>query len=150
MAGRGNAAYMRLWEFVKFFCGENGFHYNGDYKRYGISGFTTRPFTLEANYCYCDALQEMLLQEHEGFIKLLPAIPEEWDNLEFKKLRSYGGLLVSLKYKDGKIVKLEFLTKGARTVKIKDTYGLADILGVKAEDGFVTLDLKRGKNSFTA
>ena len=148
MAGRGNAAYMRLWEFVKFFCGETGFHYNGDFKRYGISGFTSRPFTLEANYCYCDALQEMLLQEHEGFINLLPAIPAEWDSLEFKKLRSYGGLLVSLKYSEGKIISVEFATKRAIDIKLKDNYGLSALLGVKAEDGFITLSLKRGKTAF--
>ena len=148
MAGRGNAAYMRLWEFVKFFTGENGFHYNGDYKRYGISGFVTKPFTLEANYGYCDALQEMLLQEHEGFVNLLPAIPDEWDSLEFKKLRSYGGLLVSLKYNKGKIVKVEFVTKRATDIKLKDNYGLADLLGVKAEGGFISLSLKRGKTAF--
>lgn len=148
MAGRGNAAYMRLWEFCKYFCGENGFHFNGDYKRYGISGFISKPFTLEANYCYCDALQEMLLQEHEGFVNLLPAIPEEWDSLEFKKLRSYGGLLVSVKYKGRRITKLEFITKKAMSIKLKDTHGVAALIGKTAEDGFVYLDLPRGKTSF--
>ena len=148
MAGRGNAAYMRLWEFCKFFCDKNGFHFNGDYKRYGISRFTTKPFTLEANYCYCDALQEMLLQEHEGFVNLLPAIPDEWDSLEFKKFRSYGGLLVSLKYKNGKIISLEFSTKYAREITLKDNYGLSELIGIPAKDGFIKLNLEKGTVKF--
>ena len=150
MAGRGNAAHQALLEYVRFFLAENGFHLNGDFKGLGVSHFDISPFTLEAQYAFCDALQEMLIQDHCGFIDLLPAIPEEWHSLEFKKLRTYGANLVSLKLSDDKIVKLEIITKRDTTLKIKDSYGISELLGIKASGGFITLDLKRGKNVFKA
>ena len=88
--------------------GENGFHLNGDYKNYGYTQFHYRPFTLEALFGFCDALQEMLLQDHTGEIELFASIPEEWKKREisFKNLRSRGGLLISATAKNGEIVKL--------------------------------------------
>ena len=148
ICGRGNAAYLRLWEFVRFFLGDNGFHLNGDFKNYGICQWHIRPFTLESQFSFCDALQEMLLQEHEGYINLLPAIPMDWNKLEYKKLRSYGGLLVSLKYSDGNITSLEFSAPGDMTLKIKDKMGLSALMGIEAVDGFITLQIKRGKMKF--
>lgn len=108
MAKNGNGAYERLREFCHGFVGENGFHLNGDYKNYGYTQFHYRPFTLEALFGFCDALQEMLLQDHTGKIELFAAIPEEWKKREisFKNLRSRGGLLISATAKNGEIVKL--------------------------------------------
>ena len=54
----------------------------------------------------------------------------------------------SQEYNKGKIVKVEFVTKRATDIKLKDNYGLADLLGVKAEGGFISLSLKRGKTAF--
>lgn len=99
MAKHGNAAYERLRQFCVGFVGENGFHLNGDFRHYGYTQFHYRPFTLEGLFGFCDALHEMLLQDHNGSIELFPAIPEEWRNrtVSFEKLRSRGGLTVSAK-----------------------------------------------------
>ena len=120
MAKNGNGAYERLREFCHGFVGENGFHLNGDYKNYGYTQFHYRPFTLEASFGFCDALHEMLLQDHTGKIELFAAIPEEWKKREisFKNLRSRGGLLISATSKNGKIVSLGVKSPSARTVTI--------------------------------
>lgn len=152
MAGKGNAAYYRLSEFAKYFVAENGFHLNGDFKHYGISIFHNRPFTLESQFNYCDALQEMLLQEHEGYLNIFNAIPDDWkcDTVEFKKLRSYGGLLVSARLKKGQIDRLEFFTKKDTVIKIKDRYGIASLLGKDSDEkGLIAIELKRGKTAFS-
>ena len=109
MAKNGNGAYERLREFCHGFVGENGFHLNGDYKNYGYTQFHYRPFTLEALFGFCDALQEMLLQDHTGEIELFASIPEEWKKREisFKNLRSRGGLLISATAKNGEITELK-------------------------------------------
>ena len=80
MAKHGNAAYERLRQFCVGFVGENGFHLNGDFRHYGYTQFHYRPFTLEGLFGFCDALHEMLRQDHNGCIELFPAIPEEWRN----------------------------------------------------------------------
>lgn len=148
MAGMGNAAYTKLFDYMRSMVAENGFHLNGDFKHIGITAWHNRPFTMESHFSFCDSLQQMLMQEHEGYLNLLPAIPEDWESLEFNKLRSYGGLLVSLTLKDGVITRLELVAKKDTTLRIKDTHGLASLVGKCAEDGFITLDVTRGTHKF--
>ena len=91
MAHNGNAAYEKLRMFAKGFVADNGFHLNGDFKNYGYSQWHYRPFTLESLFGYCDALQEMLLQEHQGYLDVFPAIPQDWAqfNVSFKNFFHY-------------------------------------------------------------
>ncbi len=133
MAKNGNAAKERLGQFCKGFVAENGFHLNGDYKHYGYTQWHYRPFTLESLFGFADALHEMLLQDHQGFIELFPAIPDEWKNgtVEFKNLRSRGGLLVSATLKNGELSLLTIKSPSERTVKFADGK---------------TINLCRGKN----
>ena len=129
MAKKGNAAAERLGQFCKGFVAENGFHLNGDYKHYGYTWFHYRPFTLESLFGFCDALHEMLLQDHQGCIELFSAIPDEWKSREvaFKSLRSRGGLLISATLKNGEIKGLEIKSPSARKVIINGkTYNLKE------------------------
>ena len=120
MAKRGNAAAERLGQFCKCFVAENGFHLNGDYKHYGYTRFHYRPFTLESLFGFCDALHEMLLQDHQGCIELFPAIPDEWRSrgVVFKNLRSRGGLLISATFLNGEINTLEVKSPNETSVVI--------------------------------
>ena len=120
MAKRGNAAAERLGQFCKGFVAENGFHLNGDYKHYGYTRFHYRPFTLESLFGFCDALHEMLLQDHQGCIELFPAIPDEWRSrgVVFKNLRSRGGLLISAMFLNGEINTLEVKSPNETSVVI--------------------------------
>ena len=120
MAKRGNAAAERLGQFCKGFVAENGFHLNGDYKHYGYTRFHYRPFTLESLFGFCDALHEMLLQDHQGCIELFPAIPDEWRSrgVVFKNLRSRGGLLISATFLNGEINTLEVKSPNETSVVI--------------------------------
>ncbi len=120
MAKKGNAAAERLGQFCKGFVAENGFHLNGDYKHYGYTRFHYRPFTLESLFGFCDALHEMLLQDHQGCIELFPAIPDEWRNrgVVFKNLRSRGGLLISATFLNGEINTLEVKSPNETSIVI--------------------------------
>ena len=124
MAKMGNGAYEKLYAFAKGFVADNGFHLNGDFKGYGYSTFHYRPFTLESSFGFCDALQEMLLQEHEGRLELFPAIPDEWRTraVSFTRLRSYGGVLVSAVAKGGNTETLTLESEKPVRVRIKNTF----------------------------
>ena len=127
MAKNGNASYERLRQFCRGFVGENGFHLNGDFRHFGYTQFHYRPFTLEALFGFCDALHEMLLQDHTGKIELFAAIPQEWKTrtIGFKNLRSRGGLIISAKLTNGGFTELSVTAPKMCDININgETYHL--------------------------
>ena len=107
----GEGAAKDLQIFIKAFCSINSFHLNGDQTKSGYSNFTYRPFTLEGNFAFASGLQEMLLQSYAGFIEIMPAIPNEWNNVEFENLRAEGAFLVSVKKASGSIGQVKIVAK---------------------------------------
>lgn len=124
MAQQGNAAYEKLRQFADGFVADNGFHLNGDFRHKGYSTFHYRPFTLESLFGYCDALQEMLMQEHQGYLHLFPAAPEAWQErkISFERLRSYGGVLVSATASGGCLEKVTLELPKPMELKLKNTF----------------------------
>lgn len=103
--GNGKKAYDTLKLFWSNYCLPNGFHCNGDYRNELGLQFTYRPFTLEANMCAIDALQEMMLYDGEGKTVIAPAIPTEWRDYSFK-LRSINGFVIDVSVKGGELYSL--------------------------------------------
>ena len=60
----------------------------------------------------------MLIQSHEGYIHVLPALPEEWENGEFKGLCARGGFTVSAKWRKGKIFEISVTAKTDGVLKM--------------------------------
>ncbi len=104
MDGEGAAKALKI--FAEHFCLKNTFHANGDQTKQGYSRFTYRPFTLEGNMAYASGLQEMLLQSHTGTIRLFPAIPADWKDVSFDRLRAMGAFLVSARMEGGKVIQI--------------------------------------------
>ncbi len=101
----GEGAREALRIFASSFVSANSFHLNGDQSGKGYSSFTYDPFTLEGNFAFAAGVQEMLLQSHNGIVRVFPAIPADWQNeVSFKNLRSEGAFLISAEY--GKNVKI--------------------------------------------
>lgn len=114
----GDAAARSLHIFAKAFCSPNSFHLNGDQLKKGYSGFTYRPFTLEGNFAFASAIQEMLLQSHTGVIRVFPAVPEYWQNASFRDMRAMGAFLVSAIYKNGEVEKITVRSEKGGAMKI--------------------------------
>jgi len=116
--GNGEAAeaILELWK--RFFTNEgNGTLHDVRYPGISIMGMGRTGgeiMQIEAGMAAITAVQEMLLHTAKGIMKVFPAIPDHWRNASFYGMRAEGAFLVSAKYKDGQITKVEvFSEKGS-------------------------------------
>ena len=141
----GEVAAAALRDFAQCFCLKNTFHANGDQSGTGKSLFRYRPFTLEGNFAGAAALQEMLLQSHNGYIEVLPATPASWADISFENLRARGAVLVSATKRNGVLERVVLKAEKGGVVKIKD-FGLKTNKSVnRDENGLLTLTVKGGE-----
>jgi alpha-L-fucosidase 2 len=83
---------------------------------------TYRPFTLEGNFAFAAAVQEMLLQSHAEIVRVFPAVPEGWRDASFDSLRTYGAFLVSAKKKDGKVVEIRVTSEKGGKLRLENPF----------------------------
>jgi alpha-L-fucosidase 2 len=144
--GEGAAKTLRI--FAENFCLPNSFHVNGEQHNRGYSKFKYRPFTLEGNFAFASGIQEMLIQSNTGIVDLFPAIPADWNDVSFDKLRTEGAFLVSAEKKNGRVTKVTVTSEKGGTVKIKNPF---DNNGFKTdakniEEGkIITIKMKPGE-----
>ncbi len=139
--GEGAAKTLRI--FAENFCLPNSFHVNGEQYDRGFSKFKYRPFTIEGNFAFAAAVQEMLIQSHSGIVRVFPAIPAEWKDVAFNNLRTEGAFTVSSEKKDGEVQFVKINSEKGGVIKIHNPFtGLKYRVNSKSVTGTSLIELK--------
>ena len=103
---------------------------------------THPPFQIDGNLGATAGIAEMLLQSHEGYLHLLPAIPDQWSVGAFYGLTARGGFTVSAKWENKRLSTLHIISKvgGVLKIYLGDGYDGKDI-----KDGYICRDTFAGE-----
>ena len=69
------------------------------------------PFQIDGNFGAAAGIAEMLIQSHQGYIELLPALPSELPFGKVNGIRARGGFMLNFNWNDGKLNEIEIFPK---------------------------------------
>lgn len=76
------------------------------------------PFQIDGNFGFTAGIAELLLQSHEGFIRILPTLPLDWKNGKIKGLKARGAVTVDIKWQNKNLQTLTLKSDIDQTRKI--------------------------------
>ena len=87
------------------------------------------PFQIDGNFGVAAAVAEMLIQSHEEYIELLPALPPQLKSGSVKNLRARGGFTVSFDFKDERVTNFKVKSATNKVCKLLVNGELIEIGG---------------------
>ncbi|PIE48715.1 MAG: hypothetical protein CSA39_06330 [Flavobacteriales bacterium] len=77
------------------------------------------PFQIDGNFGFTAGVAECLLQSHEGFLRILPALPVHWETGFIQGLKARGNIEVDITWQNRKLMVLSLKAKEDKTIKVK-------------------------------
>ena len=122
--GGGSTGWSRAWTicfYTRLKDGENAYNH----LKYLLKKCTANnlfdihpPFQIDGNFGGTAGIAEMLLQSHDGFIEVLPALPSAWKTGHFKGLCAENGAVVDCYWENGIVKKIKIKSKIGGTYNI--------------------------------
>lgn len=109
------------------------------------------PYQIDGNFGLTAGVAEMLIQSHQGFIELIPALPEAWVSGSVKGLKGRGNYTVDIRWEKHRVISAAVNTsvsglckvycKGLVSVVITDSDG-NDIQLNANDSGLISFEVK--------
>ncbi|MGN6394924.1 MAG: glycosyl hydrolase family 95 catalytic domain-containing protein [Mucilaginibacter sp.] len=123
--GDGSSGWSRAWKTALWARLREGDHANAILKGYFKEQAFPQLFAKGGSVMQIDgtmgmtaAISEMLVQSNNGFIDLLPALPHDWTEGEFKGVCTAGAFVADLKWSKNKLVSAKILSKQGNVCKL--------------------------------
>ena len=106
------------------------------------------PFQIDGNLGGTAGIAEMLIQSHDGYVELLPALPDKWASGQFRGLRVRGGAELDVSWEKGRITEAVVRSKSNSTLRIKLPDYVTDVTSNQKnmikEEGFLKFNIYTG------
>ncbi len=114
------------------------------------------PFQIDGNFGATAGITEMLVQSHQGFIHLLPALPSAWTDGRVKGLRTAGGFILDIKWNNGHLWECSVFSgvgaecklhveRGKHSIKVTNSHG-KNIEIAYINDAMISFPTIKGEN----
>ncbi len=127
--GDGGTGWSMAWKMALWSRLGDGNRANKIFKGYLGRQSCAQLFALCGNAMQVDgtlgvtaAITEMLMQSHDGFIRLLPALPDEWESGEFKGACARGAFELDFQWKNKQLTHLTILSKAGEPCRLQLGY----------------------------
>lgn len=127
--GDGAAGWSRVWKMCTWARLYDGNRANKIFKGYiqeqctkSMFGKCYAAMQVDASFGLQAAVNEMLVQSHEGYMQLLPALPDEWSASGLMQgVVTRGAFVLDFSWKNGIVQNLSLLSRAGGDCKIKST-----------------------------
>ena len=129
--GDASTGFSRAWKMALWARLGDGNRSNKIYKGYlkeqccsSLFALCGKSLQVDGSFGVTAAVTEMLMQSQDRFIKLLPALPDEWSEGEFKGLCARGAFVLDFAWKNKRITQLKILSKAGEVCRIEYKPGM--------------------------
>jgi alpha-L-fucosidase 2 len=139
--GDGGTGFSRGWKMALWARLNDGDRANRIFKGYlkeqcypSLFAKCYTPLQVDGSLGVTAGITEMLIQSHEEFIELLPALPAEWPTGKFYGVKARGGFEIDFEWENKKVTRVNILSTAGNRCKILLPDGIKEFETIKGNN----------------